>query len=458
MKLKNLIYHFENLTGSKANLLNNNSAEIDLFNKNGIGYSQFNEILLLLGFSRISRQFFQFLKNGKYTYSPNTSIDSEKELKEGIERFIGIALLFYGNIKYAFKELSRNKEVLYATIGESLPTDVDEFKKRHAAISEITEIPPDKTYFLGYYIQGELELRLKNDPNDKEALKLEKERLATIEVAQNNQIVYLTSDHLDVYVATSMRAKQDFLFVNKTINEIFNHPSLTELRLRYFDPTQAYCKNRIDKGLSEALMLKTALCTLYLAQETETLGKDSELASTLAQGKAVVAYVPLGNKIYVDELLKSLKSINQNKSEKELILEQLMVFEPTLAWKDKDVRRWIDKPNDSLVLEMMTKLYNLAENYYDKRARGLKETHPLGIQVNLQSGVANGVLVVRNIDDCIQLIRNIVLNNMKFHLIYPNNGDNEYIYLEEEISGCIFRLKTGDSLLTNSFWNFYTKN
>lgn len=457
MKLKALISEFEQLTGSLANSIDVNSENIDLFNGKGIGYSQFNEILLLLGFSRITPQFFQYLVDGKYEYSPKSSIKSEIEFKNGIERFIGIALLFYGNIKFAFKELSRNEKVLYDTIGESLPTEDKEFTGRHDAISKITEIPPNKTYFLGYYIEDKLKKRLKKNPQDKEAIQLDDERKKTIKIAEGNQIVYLTSDHLDVYVATSMRAKQDFLFVNKTINDIFNDDRLKKLKLRYFDPTQAYCKNRIDKGLSEALMLKTALCTLYLAQETETLGKDSELASTLAQGKAVVAYIPTGNKDYVNKLLKNLKSIYPEMSEKELILEQMMVLDSKLAWNDKKVREWLDAPEKYPILEMKNKLYNLAETYYNGRAKGLKVRHPLGIQVNLKSGVANGVLVVRRIEDCITLIRDIVLNNMKFNLVNPKTNGG-YIYLEEETSGCIFRLKTGDSLLTNSFWNFYTKN
>src|SRR5205807_9604853 len=73
---------------------------------------------------------------------------------------------------------------------------------------------------------------------------------------------------------------------------IFDHPTIRDLKLRWFDPTQAYCVERIDKGLAEALMLKRAKCTVYLVQETDTLGKDSELASTLAQGKPVIAFVP----------------------------------------------------------------------------------------------------------------------------------------------------------------------
>jgi len=35
---------------------------------------------------------------------------------------------------------------------------------------------------------------------------------------------------------------------------------LNELDLRYFDPTQAYTDNRVNKGLVEALMLKRARC------------------------------------------------------------------------------------------------------------------------------------------------------------------------------------------------------
>ena len=64
------------------------------------------------------------------------------------------------------------------------------------------------------------------------------------------------------------------------------------LNLRFFDPTQSYMSNRVNKGLVESLMLKRAKCTVYSVQDTDTLGKDSELAATLAQGKPVIAYVP----------------------------------------------------------------------------------------------------------------------------------------------------------------------
>ena len=39
-------------------------------------------------------------------------------------------------------------------------------------------------------------------------------------------------------------------------------------------------------------LLRRAQCTIYMVQEGDTLGKDSELAATLAQGKPVIAYIP----------------------------------------------------------------------------------------------------------------------------------------------------------------------
>ena len=76
------------------------------------------------------------------------------------------------------------------------------------------------------------------------------------------------------------------------MNGLMADPQLAALNLRHFDPTQAFTKDRVDKGLVESLMLKRAKCTVYSVQDTDTLGKDSELAATLAQGKPVIAYVP----------------------------------------------------------------------------------------------------------------------------------------------------------------------
>lgn len=89
-----------------------------------------------------------------------------------------------------------------------------------------------------------------------------------------------------------MREKWEFEDAYDTIRLIAKNRFLRNLRIKWFDPTQSYEASVTDKGLLEGLMLKKVRCTLYLAQESETLGKDSELAATLAQGKPVIAYVP----------------------------------------------------------------------------------------------------------------------------------------------------------------------
>jgi hypothetical protein len=194
-------------------------------------------------------------------------------------------------------------------------------------------------------------------------------------------------------------------------------------------------------------------------QETDTLGKDSELASTLAQGKPVIAYVPVGDKKYVDEMITNLKEIyGAEKSEKTLLLEQLQIFNSNLIWdhSNAELRGWIDSPDTIDIEKLKVLLYQAVKDKYEERANNLNAKHPLGIQVNLRSGVANGVLVVRNIPDCAKLLEAILLNNMQFYFDQKDgNPVTSDLLLRESITKSIFRVKTGDMVLTNSFWNFY---
>jgi hypothetical protein len=457
-KNKDLVCWFETMVDDKSSISKSKREEINrIGDKLLLGHSQFNEILLLLGFDRVCPSFFQYLVDGTIEYQDGSAIKSMKALEEGIDRFVTLALLWYGNIKFAFKTLSKDPYELQEKVAERIPYDKSYYTSRHSPITEIETIHAEKTYFLGYLIADKLRERIKKDKDDLEARALYKEMGDYLKIGKRNQIAYLSSDHLDVYVATSMRLEHEYIFVNRFVSKVFSRGILSELKIRWFDPTQAYCDDRIDKGLSEALMLKRAKCTLYLVQESDTFGKDSELASTLAQGKPVVAYVPYGNKKYVNDLLSNLKKLNPKKDELDIILEQLEVFKSSLAWHDKKVVSWVSDKNNVNLAEAKKYLYEVVKNHYDKRADTLTQTHPLGIQVNLISGVANGVLVVRNESDCAKLIHSILMNDMKFEILTKVVKKEKYVYLRESISKSIFRVKTGDRLLDNSFWNFYTE-
>jgi hypothetical protein len=421
----------------------------------GLGYSQFNELLLTLGYDRVAPSFFQYLVDGALEYRPGADIRTFEQLESGIDRFRTLALLHYGNVKFGFKKLSGDASALLSVSIGALPEPDDKFQKRHEPVLPIDPIPGADTYYLGYLIERELAQRLKDKPKDRKANAEEAKRQTLVRRGLSNQEAYLCSDHLDVYVATSMRARHEYLTVSTLVQQIFNDPRLGELKLRWFDPTQAYCKDRVDKGLSEALMLRRARCTLYFAQESDTLGKDSELASTLAQGKVVIAYVPEGDGKYVKGLLNQLKEIDPDRDEFEILLEQLQIFDPRAAWENPSVRRWLDNKSTRDIKVATQLLERKVRAHYDNRAKTLKDVHPLGIQVNLTSGVANGVLVVRTVSDCAELIRRAVMRTMEFRITMQSDGDRKYWYLRESISDCIYRVMTGDRLLTNAFWNFY---
>lgn len=242
--------------------------------------------------------------------------------------------------------------------------------------------------------------------------------------------------------------------------DLFGHAQLKQLKLRYFDPTLAYAPDRIDKGLSEALMLKRARVTIYLAQETETLGKDSELASTLAQGKVVVAFVPEADESYFDSLEAELQGAYPQAELASLLLKQLRHYQPHLTWEDPTIRGWLALAEAQLAAQredVRKRFRTEVKQYHDKRAKTLRDDHPLGIQVNLRDGVAVGVLVVRSVNQCAELVKALLTNEMVYKVTMPtgDHGLCTHVCLVENISGSTFRVMTRDRTLENAFWNFY---
>jgi hypothetical protein len=216
-----------------------------------------------------------------------------------------------------------------------------------------------------------------------------------VAAGKRNTHRYLTLPYLDVYVATSMRKHDDFVSQHQFIKRVFNDPVVIPLKLRYFDPTLSYVDDRISKGLVEMLMLQRATVTIYNAAAEDTLGKDSELAATLAQGKAVIVYVPSEPKIVTLE--------------------------------------------DGRKIDM------------DKRANSFRVDHPLGLQINLQTGVAHGIIVVRTPEQCAQMLRKVILRERTFTI---KHEDGNFL-LEETETKSILRVVSDDPFLTHAFWTYF---
>ncbi|MFZ0980523.1 MAG: hypothetical protein WAN23_14070 [Candidatus Acidiferrales bacterium] len=202
------------------------------------------------------------------------------------------------------------------------------------------------------------------------------------QAALDNTRYYLSMvNDLDVYVATSMRSRSDFRNMADTCDKIFGAPQLNELNLRYFDPTLSAAGGHEDKGLIECLMVKCAKVLVYCAGERESYGKDAEAAMALSLGKPVI--------FYCDQA---------------------------------------------------------------QRHRFYRDVHPLSRLIEFETGIAVGAAVTDRIEDVSELLRRVFENRMVYYLEQSKPG---FLRLKEKLTGSVIRLQTNDRLLTETFWNHY---
>jgi len=134
--------------------------------------------------------------------------------------------------------------------------------------------------------------------------------------ALENTTLYLSRvKDLDVYVATSMRSRQDFREMADFCDKIFSHTILKDLNLRYFDPTISAAKGHEDKGLIECLMVKCAKLLIYHAGEKESWGKIAEASIALCLGKPVIIYCKKtdrdGKRIFKDKFYREVHPLTR---------------------------------------------------------------------------------------------------------------------------------------------------
>ena len=205
---------------------------------------------------------------------------------------------------------------------------------------------------------------------------------AAREAALKNTRFYLSMvGDLDVYVATSMRRRQDFREMAAACEKIFSDQRLRELQLRYFDPTLSAAAGHEDKGLIECLMVRCAKVLVYCAGDRESYGKDAEAAMALSLGKPVI--------FYCDQ---------------------------------------------------------------EQRHRFYRDVHPLSRLIDFSTGVAVGAMVTDSLDEVSELLYRIFENKVEYVLEHPKAN---YLRLKEKLTDSVVRLQTSDTMLTETFWNYY---
>lgn len=278
-------------------------------------------------------------------------ICSIHQLEWGVRRFRYDAILYWGNFRQAYRELRQLSFDEIAAVFASKRVNEGRMIRR-GKVEEATSIPKDHRYLISemacktydseatpekaQHVKLALEafrtLREKGQEVTPEILKEKTQELAknhgqlglfdlmyedagnTITnetevialysgqsqafrdaraTALENTRIYLSiCSDLDLYVATSMRNRQDFRDMADVCERIFRSDALRKYNIRYFDPTLSASQYHEDKGIIECLMVKTAKVLLYFAQHKESFGKVSECAMALSLGKPVIILCP----------------------------------------------------------------------------------------------------------------------------------------------------------------------
>ncbi len=322
--------------------------------------------------------------------------------------------------------------------------------------------------------------------------------------ALENLAGYLASDFIDVYVATSMRSDADYVSVNHFVRGLFMHEHVRPLRLRYFNPTQSWIDDRIAKGLVEALMLRRASVTVYMAQKSDTFGKDSEASVSLGQGKPVIVYVPRltfpdgsfdTEVVFIKSRSDLIAMLNSDdKDDIDDAVDEQAIFGKLLTrrleqlteahwlelirahWADFDLRseaeriqdltlrasyrQWLDKCIEENIFggnwvdikSHVIGIFVANAITFENRARLFRERHPLALQVILSSGVLNGILVVRSVAQCGDILAKLIENDLDLDL----QKDEMNYRLVERITKSTLRVISRHRLLSNAFQTFYS--
>lgn len=373
-------------------------------------------------------------------YAGLVAIESLDQLRWGLHRFYTDALLYFGNIRSAYRRLREMSADELSTFFAGYRQNVEDLTGRGPALP-LSRIPRDDRYLIsemackslgaspGASNLGEVlrsayqskvaaganpatltvRLLLEDAPHHElqqltfaadELLGVELESLSDLEARveeiagrfdqaraaalQNTRLYLSMVEDLDVYVATSMRTREDFREMASFCDDVFGDARLLELHVRYFDPTMSAAEGHEDKGLIECLMVKSAKALIYSAGIKESYGKDAEAAMALSQGKPVILYCPDPGK-----------------------------------------------------------------------AQFYRDVHPLARLIDFRTGVANGWIVASTPEQVAELLGRVLRNEMVYELEQSKPG---YLRLKEALTGSVVRLQTNDTFLRETFWNYYHRD
>jgi hypothetical protein len=252
--------------------------------------------------------------------------------------------------------------------------------------SQLAKEAPDRQMMLQLAAEEFMEDVIEDEEDLQQKIAEIAERFVTARnAAIDNTKLYLSIvNELDVYVATSMRRREDFRNMARDCDYIFNTDELQSYNIRYFDPTLSAAQGHEDKGLIECLMVKCAKAVLYFAGDRDSFGKDAEVAMAMSLGKPVIILCP-----------------------------------DTAAGRERE--------------------------------RMFRDIHPLSRLIEFRTGVPIGAMVTTKREQAAELLARLFSNRMEYDLEQTKG----YFRVKERMTGSVVRLQTSDRLIREAFFNYY---
>lgn len=413
-----------------------------------------NQILHLCQRFGMGEPFFRyyFLEQPSHTYNLQAvlgrlpALNEERvasldQLEFGIKRFLMDALLYFGDINTAYASLARLDTAHLKAFFADKSFDCEQMKSRGPHLS-LEDIPIDDRHLI-----GEMASAAYTVPSGKTTSSIEDSLLMAYRALPIDKRKEVSIQALINTAPADTQRQLSLGFAEFALNDVLDQrvESENDLHLKV-----AAVARRYEAARSKALRNTK----VYLSLVNEL---DVYVATSMRTRQHFRDMAHYCSRIFNDPRLKPYhvryfdptNSAAEGHEDKGLI-ECLMVKcalalvyfagEKESYGKDAEAAMALSQGKPVIIFcndEAKMKLY--------------RDVHPLTRLIDMNTGVAVGAIITREIEHVPELLHRIFSNSMEYEVVQERG----YFRLKERLTGSVVRLQTSSELLRTSFWNYY---
>jgi len=430
---------------------------IRLLDKNPIGRSQLNQLLHLCHEPGVSDGFFHYYWLRVpiwHTYevekipgfSPGVVsgelIRSLAHLKWGLYRFYVDALLFFGNIRIAFSKLRTLSERQLEDLFQSKRFDTEGLAGRGPAIS-LVNIAKDNRYLI-----SEMACKSHGAPGG----------------GQSDLKAFLLEA-----LATHLSAGGGKVTVRKLLEQAFSSKKSQDRQAEFLFSADDILDEEVE-NTAQIIEKYESVVNLFEVARSGAL-KNTDYFLSMVNDLDVYVATSMRDRSDFRKMADFCENVFRAPVLREL---RLRYFDPTISaaegHEDKGLIECLMVKSAKILVYCAGKKDSFGKDaeaamalslgkpvifYCDEaeRERFFNEVHPLSRLIEFETGVAVGAMVTSSQEEVITLLSRIFENKMEYELKQRAAG----LRLVEKLTGSTVRLQTRNSLLRETFLNYYHK-